>query len=213
MSKGGNKKAPPVKGLDRRTFLKGMGTGLIGTATIGQGILAADAAAAQPAAAKGENIEKAAVTMTINGKKYTVEVEPREVLLEVLREKLQLTGAKLVCGHGECGACTVILNGRIVYSCLMLAIEADGAKITTIEGLGQPGNLHPVQKKFIEHDAYQCGFCTPGFEVALADLLEKNPKPTLEDIKRGLAGNICRCGAHPHIFNAALDLAAGKGGR
>ena len=212
MSKGGNKSSPPAKGLDRRTFLKGMGTGLIGSATISQGILAPDAVAAM-AAAKGEEIEKATVTLTINGKKQALEVEPREILLDVLRERLQLTGSKLVCGHGECGACTVILNGRTVYSCMMLAIEADGAKITTIEGLGQPGNLHPVQKKFIEHDAYQCGFCTPGFEISLADLLEKNPNPNIEEIKKGLSGNICRCGAYPHIFNVALDLAGGKGGR
>ncbi|MCE5269723.1 (2Fe-2S)-binding protein [bacterium] len=209
------RKSPPAAGLSRRGFLKGMGTGLVGSTALADGLLGQQASGAAPkAASRGQDIESAVVSLTVNGKKYTAEVETRLTLLDLLREKFQLTGTKSVCRMGECGACTVIMNGRTVYSCMLLAIEADGAKIETIEGLAKDGKLHPVQEKFIEHDAYQCGFCTPGFEMSLKDLLDKNPNPSLDEIKHGLAGNLCRCGAYPHIFNAALDLAGGKkGGR
>ena len=213
MSESGNNDSPSGGGLNRRKFLKGMGTGLVGTATLSKGLLAEQAEEKTPVAdARSRDIEMAAVTMTINGKRYSVEVEPRTTLLHVIREKLGITGTKEVCGRGECGACTVILNGRTVYACMMLAVEAHGAKITTVEGLARGDRLHPVQEGFIKHDAYQCGFCTPGFELALKDLLDKNPRPTLEEIKKGLAGNICRCGAYPHIFDVALELAGRKGG-
>lgn len=205
--------SPPGKGINRRKFIKGMGTGLVGSATLSQGILPGDALGQTPkASAMSQDIEMAVVQMKINGKSYKVEVEPRALLLDVLREKLQLTGSKKVCDRGECGACTIIFNGETAYACMMLAIEADGAEIKTIEGLGTPEKMHPVQKKFIEHDAYQCGFCTPGFEVAMADLLDKHPNADLATIKEGLSGNICRCGAYPHIFNVALELAGKKGG-
>ena len=213
MSGGGSNNSPSGGGLNRRKFLKGMGTGLVGTATLSKGLLAEQAEEKTPVAdARSRDIEMAAVTMTINGKRYSVEVEPRTTLLHVIREKLGITGTKEVCGRGECGACTVILNGRTVYACMMLAVEAHGAKITTVEGLARGDRLHPIQESFIKHDAYQCGFCTPGFELALKDLLDKNPRPTLEEIKKGLAGNICRCGAYPHIFDVALELAGRKGG-
>ena len=213
MSESGNNDSPSGGGLNRRKFLKGMGTGLVGTATLSKGLLAEQAEEKTPVAdARSRDIEMAAVTMTINGKRYSVEVEPRTTLLHVIREKLGITGTKEVCGRGECGACTVILNGRTVYACMMLAVEAHGAKITTVEGLAKGDRLHPIQESFIKHDAYQCGFCTPGFELALKDLLDKNPRPTLEEIKKGLAGNICRCGAYPHIFDVALELAGRKGG-
>ena len=213
MSESGNNNSPSGGGLNRRKFLKGMGTGLVGTATLSKGLLAEQAEEKTPVAdARSRDIEMAAVTMTINGKRYSVEVEPRTTLLHVIREKLGITGTKEVCGRGECGACTVILNGRTVYACMMLAVEAHGAKITTVEGLAKGDRLHPIQESFIKHDAYQCGFCTPGFELALKDLLDKNPRPTLEEIKKGLAGNICRCGAYPHIFDVALELAGRKGG-
>ncbi len=213
MSEGGKNNSPSGIGLNRRKFLKGMGTGLIGTATLSKGLLGEETEEKTPvASAKSRDITMATVTMTINGKRYSVEVEPRTTLLHVIREKLGLTGAKKVCGRGECGACTVILNGRTVYSCMTLAVEAHGAKITTIEGLAKSDKLHPVQEAFINHDAYQCGFCTPGFEVVLKDLLDKNPRPTLEEIKKGLSGNLCRCGAYPHVVDVALELAGRKGG-
>lgn len=212
MSDHGNS-SPPDKGMNRRKFLKGMGTGLVGSATLAQGILPGDALGQTPkASAASRDIEMAVVQMKINGKRYKVEVEPRAVLLDVLREKLQLTGAKKVCDRGECGACTIILNGETVYACMMLAIEADGAEIMTIEGLGTPEKMHPIQQKFIEHDASQCGFCTPGFEMSLADLLDKHPDADLHTIKKSLSGNTCRCGTYPHIFKAALELAGKKGG-
>jgi len=213
MSESENNNSPSGGGLNRRKFLKGMGTGLVGTATLSKGLLAEQAEEKTPEAnARSRDIEMAAVTMTINGKRYSVEVEPRTTLLQVIREKLGITGTKEVCGRGECGACTVILNGRTVYACMMLAVEAHGAKITTVEGLAKGDRLHPIQESFIKHDAYQCGFCTPGFEMALKDLLDKNPRPTLEEIKKGLSGNICRCGTYPHIFEVALELAGRKGG-
>ncbi|HUU28142.1 MAG TPA: (2Fe-2S)-binding protein [archaeon] len=214
MRNGGKNNSPPEKGLSRRKFLKGMGTGLVGTATLTQGLLAKEKEDKTPlATAASREITKAVVSLTINGKPYTAEVEPRETLLYLIREKLGLTGTKAVCERGECGACTVILNGKTVYSCMMLAVQAHGARITTIEGLSAGGKLHPVQEAFIKHDAYQCGFCTPGFEIALKDLLDKNPKASLDQIKEGLSGNLCRCGAYSHIFNAALELAGGKGGK
>lgn len=213
MSEGGNNNSPSGGGLNRRKFLKGMGTGLVGTATLSKGLLGKPAEEKTPAAdTRSRDITMATVTMTINGKRHSVDVEPRTTLLHVIREKLGLTGAKEVCGRGECGACTVILNGRTVYACMTLAVEAHGAKITTIEGLARGSRLHPVQEAFIRHDAYQCGFCTPGFELALKDLLDKNSRPTLEEIKVGLSGNVCRCGAYPHIFEVALELAGRKGG-
>lgn len=213
MGEGGKNNSPSGIGLNRRKFLKGMGTGLIGTATLSDRLLGEETEEKTPvASAKSRDITMATVTMTINGKRYSVEVEPRTTLLHVIREKLGLTGTKEVCGRGECGACTVILNGRTVYSCMTLAVEAHGARITTIEGLAKSDKLHPVQEAFIKHDAYQCGFCTPGFEVTLKDLLDKNPRPTLEEIKEGLSGNLCRCGAYPQIYDVALELAGRKGG-
>ncbi len=209
-----SRKSPPGAGLSRRGFLKGVSTGLVGSAALADGLLGQTAAGGAPKAAiRGQDIETAVVSMTVNGKKYTAEVETRLTLLDLLREKFELTGTKSVCRMGECGACTVILNGRTVYACMMLAVEADGATIETIEGLAKDGKLHPLQDGFIKHDAYQCGFCTPGFEMSLKDLLDKNPNPSLEQIKHGLSGNVCRCGAYPHIFNVAVELAGKKGGR
>lgn len=209
-----SRKSPPGAGLSRRGFLKGVSTGLVGSAALADGLLGQTAAGGAPKAAiRGQDIETAVVSMTVNGKKYTAEVETRLTLLDLLREKFELTGTKSVCRMGECGACTVILNGRTVYACMMLAVEADGATIETIEGLAKDGKLHPLQEGFIKHDAYQCGFCTPGFEMSLKDLLDKNPNPSLEQIKHGLSGNVCRCGAYPHIFNVAVELAGKKGGR
>lgn len=147
------------------------------------------------------------VTLRVNDRRVQACIEPRRTLLSVLREELGLTGAKRGCGQGECGACTVILDGETVYSCLTLAIECEGREIRTIEGLAQGERLHPVQEAFIENDGYQCGFCTPGQVMSAVALLEHCPHPTEEDVCREMAGNICRCGAYPNILRAVLAAA------
>jgi xanthine dehydrogenase YagT iron-sulfur-binding subunit len=149
--------------------------------------------------------------LTVNGKKYSAEVEPRVTLLEALRGELDLTGSKRVCDRGTCGACTVIVDGKPAYSCSILAIEAQGKAVTTVEGLMQGDKLHPVQQAFIDNDAQQCGFCTPGFVVACKAFLDKNPNPTPEQVRHGLGGNLCRCGTYVGIRAAVLQAA--KGGR
>jgi len=150
---------------------------------------------------------KVPMTFTINGKTYRAELEPRVTLLDALRNEFGLTGAKRVCDRGTCGACTVLLEGKPVYACSVLAIEAQGKAITTVEGLVQDGKLHPIQQAFIENDALQCGFCTPGFVVACKALLDRNPNPTPEDLVAGLGGNFCRCGTYVGI-RAAIAQAA-----
>jgi len=145
--------------------------------------------------------------LNVNGEAHELDVEPRRTLLDALREDLSLTGAKPGCRMGNCGACTVLLDGEAVYSCLLLAIECEGRAITTIEGLGQNGELDPVQQAFIEHDALQCGFCTPGQVLALKSLLNRNPHPSDEEIERAMSGNLCRCGAYVKIREAARALA------
>jgi xanthine dehydrogenase YagT iron-sulfur-binding subunit len=146
--------------------------------------------------------------LEVNGRKTEVRVEPRATLLEVLREELDLTGTKNACELGECGSCTVHLDGRARYACLTLAVEAVGRRITTIEGLTlSDGSLHPLQAAFVECDGLQCGFCTPGQVMAAAALLQKNPCPTPQEIRSGLAGNTCRCGAYPKIFEAVARAA------
>jgi len=151
------------------------------------------------------------VTLTLNGKRMSLEVESRETLLDVLRGRLRLTGAKRVCNRGECGSCTVLLDGKPVYSCLLLAVQADGREVVTIEGLAQGDKLHPLQQAFIDEDGYQCGFCTPGFILAAAALLQENPSPSLDDIKAGLGGNICRCGNYQKICASVGAAAKSKG--
>jgi aerobic-type carbon monoxide dehydrogenase small subunit (CoxS/CutS family) len=154
---------------------------------------------------------KKQITLTINEKPYSLGVEPRETLLHVLRERLNLTGTKKTCGRGECGACTVLLDGRPIYSCLYLAIRADGKKITTIEGLATHQGLHPVQQAFIDKDGYQCGFCTPGFIMSSVALLNKNNSPNQEEIKGALSGNLCRCGNYNKIYEAVSAASKGTG--
>ncbi len=151
--------------------------------------------------------QKTAVTLEVNGCKQVVEVEPRRTLLDALRIDLGLTGAKLVCNMGNCGACTVLIDGVAVYSCLTLAIECAGKSITTIEGLSQDGNLHPLQQAFVAHDALQCGFCTPGQVLAAYALLQRQPHPTEDEVIAGMAGNLCRCGAYRGIVEAVLTAA------
>jgi aerobic carbon-monoxide dehydrogenase small subunit len=147
------------------------------------------------------------VETTINGDSYNFLCESDESLLDVLRDRLGLTGAKEGCGTGDCGACSVIVDGRLVCSCLVLGVEAQGRKIETIEGMAQGEKLHPLQRKFLEHAALQCGICTPGFLIAAKALLDKNPDPSETEIRFGLAGNLCRCTGYDKIVRAVQDAA------
>ena len=144
------------------------------------------------------------IELIVNGESHAVDVFPMARLLDVLREQLQLTGTKEGCGEGECGACTVVLDGRIVNSCLVPAAQANGAEITTIEGVAQNDQLHAVQQAFIQHGGAQCGICTPGMVLAAVDLLKRNPQPTEADIRNGLAGNLCRCTGYMKIFESVV---------
>jgi xanthine dehydrogenase YagT iron-sulfur-binding subunit len=150
---------------------------------------------------------KVPVRLIVNGQEYETYVEPRRSLLDVLRKNLGLTGTKKVCDEGTCGACTVLLEGKPIYACMALAVECERKLIETIEGLSGQGTLHPIQQTFIEQDAFQCGFCTPGQILSVKALLDANPTPSLEQVKTALVGNLCRCGAYPKIFKAALRAA------
>jgi aerobic carbon-monoxide dehydrogenase small subunit len=153
-------------------------------------------------------MSKLHIAATINGELVEFLCEPQQSLLEALRDELGLTGTKEGCGSGDCGACSVIFNGRVVNSCLVLAVEAEGASITTVEGLAKDGVLHPLQRQFLEHAALQCGFCTPGVLVAAKALLDRNPNPTEAEVRYGLAGNLCRCTGYDKIVRAVLAAAA-----
>ena len=201
------RKKPPEgdSGLSRRDFFK---SGAAGTLTTG--VISSRLARAQGSRSEIKGPGRTSVTLQVNGEKKRLQVEPRVTLLDALRDRLEIMGAKKVCDRGTCGACTVKLDGEIVYACSVLAVEADGMKVETIEGLGTPENMHPVQKAFVDNDAQQCGFCTPGFVMACTDFLEHNPNPTLEGIEKGLGGNLCRCGTYAGIRRAVMQ-AAGKG--
>lgn len=147
------------------------------------------------------------IKFSVNGKDYEISVPPQRTLLEVIREELGLTGTKEGCGLGECGACTVIMDGRTVNSCLVLAVEADGKQITTIEGLAKGDELHPIQQAFIDHGGFQCGFCTPGMIMSSKALLDENPSPTEEEIRQGLSGNFCRCTGYTKIIESVKAAA------
>jgi carbon-monoxide dehydrogenase small subunit len=151
---------------------------------------------------------KVHVQTTVNGKRAEFLCEPRQSLLEVLRDELRLTGSKEGCNNGNCGACNVLLDGRLVNSCLVLGVEVQGRAVTTIEGLASPQGLHPLQQKFLEHAALQCGICTPGFLVAAKALLDRHPKPTEHQVRLWLAGNLCRCTGYDKIVRAVLDAAS-----
>ena len=184
--------------FSRRNFLKTVGVG-----PLAAGVLAAhDAEAQQAARTLGPG--EVPIELTINGKKHTLSVEPRVTLLDAVRNRLDLTGQKRVCDRGSCGACTMIVDGRTVYACSMLAIEANGKSIRTVEGLAQGTVLHPVQQAFCESDGLMCGFCTPGFVMSAVALLEKTPNPTAEQARHALDGNICRCGTFPRVLEAAI---------
>jgi len=153
---------------------------------------------------------KVPMDFTINGKKYKANLEPRVTLLDALRDEFDITGAKRVCDRAECGACTVLMDNKPVYACSVLAIEAQGKQITTVESLMQQGKLYPIQQAFVDNDASQCGFCTPGFVVACKAFLDKHPNPTAEDVRRGLSGNLCRCGTY-HGIQQVIAQVAQKG--
>ncbi len=196
----------PEAGFSRRGFIRGVG---LGGGAVGTAILRNEAEAAPPPPATlgpGE----VAISLSINGKEHKLNVEPRVTLLDALRERLNYTGAKRVCDRGTCGACTVIMDGKAVYACSVLAIDAQGKKILTVEGLSQGAELHPVVRAFVNHDAQQCGFCTPGFVVAAKAFLDENPKPTYEQVKDGLGGNLCRCGTYMGIRKAVLEAAQAR---
>ncbi len=196
-------------GLSRRNFLKASGISLSVPLVIGHRVI--NVAGAE---VKVYGPVKLPVTLLVNGKKQVAEVEPRVTLLEALRHELEVTGAKRVCDRGTCGACTVMLDGKLVYSCSVLAIDAQGKSITTVESLMQGDRLHPIQQAFIDNDAQQCGFCTPGFVMACKGFLDKNPDPTPAEVERGLGGNLCRCGTYVGIKAAVAQAAKSKrGGR
>ena len=153
------------------------------------------------------------IRLIVNGKSYEVSIPPWRTLLEVIREDLGLTGTKEGCSLGECGACTIIMDGKTVNSCLVLAAEADGKQITTIEGLASEDKLHPLQQAFIDHGGFQCGFCTPGMIMSAKALLDEKPKPTEEEIKQGIAGNFCRCTGYAKIIESIKAAAEDMGGK
>ena len=189
--------------FSRRGFLQGAGAGatVLSTALISeQEAEAAALSAAGPGAVD--------ITLTVNGSDMKTKVEPRETLLDTLRNHLDLTAAKRVCDRGTCGACTVMMDGKVVYGCSVLAIDAVGKKIETLESLSAPGNKpHPIIQAFVNNDAQQCGYCTPGFVMSSKAFLDKNPNPTYEDVKKGLGGNLCRCGTYMGIRKAVLEAA------
>jgi len=214
-------KAPPGEGppgeggLSRRDFLRG---GAVAGALGGAGLLAGElveGAKKKPSHASRveEGVEiwgpgPVPVHLRINGKPTELQLEPRTTLLDALRDHLELTGAKKVCDRGTCGACTVMIDGQAVYSCSVLAISVQHTPIVTVEELGRPGDLHPLQAAFVENDAQQCGFCTPGFMMAAKALLDHHPNPTLKDVHHGLSGNFCRCGTYAGMRKAVLAAAA-----
>ena len=202
----------PPSGLSRRQFLRGgAAAGALGTASMLVGDLAE--AAKKPAApAVPDGMEvfgpgPVPMRLKVNDKPYDLRLEPRTTLLDALREELEFTGAKRVCDRGTCGACTVILNGKAVYACSLLAIDVQRQPIETIEGLAKPGRLHPLSAAFVEHDAQQCGFCTPGFVMAAKALLDHTPNPNLKEVHHGLSGNFCRCGTYAGMRQAVLAAA------
>ncbi|MCU0572280.1 MAG: (2Fe-2S)-binding protein [Syntrophobacteraceae bacterium] len=196
------------RGITRRGFIKGVGTGAAAAAVSG-----ALSTAGPAESALLDSNEMHRVVLKVNGRAHTQLVEPRWTLLFVLREKMGMTGTKPGCERGECGACTVLIDGLPRYACMTLAVEAQGSDITTIEGLMHGEDLGPVQKAFLENDAFQCGYCTPGQIVAAEGLLRSNPKPSLHEIQQGMSGNLCRCGAYVHIFQAVEDAAKARGGK
>jgi len=205
MSKKDDPTKRPNGGVTRRGFLGSVGAGAVVAAT----------GVARPGEAVPEITspeEMVQVALMINGRIHRLLVEPRWTLLFVLRERLTITGTKAGCERGECGSCTVLIDGQARYACMTLAVEAEGTEITTVEGLLDGEELGTVQKAFVEEDAFQCGYCTPGQVMAAEGLLRINPSPSFDEIRCGMSGNLCRCGAYPHIVNAVTTAAENKKG-
>ena len=210
MSDDHERKKKPDHDPSRRKFLKGVGVAGAGAALADHLIgseqkIAAESRAASPDAMTGT----VNIVLDINGTKRNVTVEPRTTLLNALRNHAEppITGPKLVCDMGTCGACTVIMDGKNVYSCLVLAVDAVGKKLTTVEGFGSPERMNAVQSAFVENDGMMCGFCTPGFVTTISAYLKKNPNPSLAEVREACKGNFCRCGTYPRVFEAALAAA------
>ncbi len=216
---GGSPKPPPMhphqstegdgaangSGVSRRSFLQTLGVSAAASSlSVGVRDALAKEAPADGPEMFGPGPKR--VVLTVNAKEMPVTIEPSTTLLDALRMGLGLTGSKEICDRGSCGGCSVIIDGRLHVSCMMLATDAVGAKVQTIEGLSDGESLHPIQEAFVKHDALQCGFCTPGLVMACKSLLDATPKPSLSQIKKGLAGNICRCGTYTNIFNACLEV-------
>ncbi|HEV2733165.1 MAG TPA: (2Fe-2S)-binding protein [Terriglobales bacterium] len=197
-----SKDQPDSSGVSRRDFLKISGISVAVPLVAGPKMVMA---AGEEVPVHGPG--KVPMGFTINGKSYKASLEPRVTLLDALRDQFELTGAKRVCDRAECGACTVLIDDNPVYACSVLAIEAQHKAITTVEALTQDGKLHPVQQAFVENDASQCGFCTPGFVVACKAFLDKHPRPSAEDVRRGLSGNLCRCGTYHGIQQVIAQMA------
>jgi len=193
----------PPDGVSRRTFIQTLGL------SAAAGALATHQADADAASGGGSvtilGPDPVAIKLNINGTPHKLMVDPATTLLDALRIDLGLTGTKEICDRGSCGGCSVLIDGKLIDSCMMLAVDAVGTEITTIESLADGDTLHPIQESFVRHDALQCGYCTPGFVMASKALLDQNPRPTLNQIKRGLSGNLCRCGTYPNMCNAVLD--------
>jgi aerobic-type carbon monoxide dehydrogenase small subunit (CoxS/CutS family) len=194
--------------LTRRGFLKGAGVTAAGAAIAESGLSAfaqekTEAKAQSPVIGPGP----AKLVLNVNGAQKSVDVEPRTTLAEALRLHLDLTGTKVVCDRGACSACTVFIDGTPMLACMTLAVDCRNRKITTIEGLASGDQLHPVQEQFVEHDALQCGFCTPGMIMSCVGLLQANKNPSLEEVKSAVSGNLCRCGTYPKVFEAVLSAA------
>jgi aerobic-type carbon monoxide dehydrogenase small subunit (CoxS/CutS family) len=193
--------------MSRRSFLKGMATGTVAAA---MGSLVPPLVSRAEAVTLPPGMKEAVIGLDVNGRQYRVRVKSHWTLLDVLRREIGLTGTKKACDHGNCGACTVIVDGKAVYACSLLAIAVEGKRILTVEGLKAGERLHPIQKAFSEHGGYQCGYCTPGQMMASKALLDKNPTPSREEVRLALSGNLCRCGAYPKIVESVL-AAASKG--
>jgi len=198
----------------RRKFLKGVGVAGAGAALVDHIIAPDTAAITKKSIVAGQPVNGSVdIVLDVNGARRNVNVEPRTTLLNALRNHLEpaVTGPKLVCDMGSCGACTVLMDGKNVYSCLVLAVDAVGKKLTTVEGFGTPEKMSAVQAAFVEHDGLMCGFCTPGFVTTISAFLKKKANPTLDEVREACKGNFCRCGTYPRVFEAAL--AAAKSGR
>lgn len=209
-----NGDGPRFGSVTRRGFLKGAGLTAAGAAIMENGLLGAKSSTAAEPEPVVVGPGRVPVTLRINGAAHKINVEPRTTLAEALRFELGLTGTKVVCDRGSCSACTVWLDQTPVCACMTLAVDVGARNVTTIEGLAEADELHPVQEAFIEYDAMQCGFCTPGMIMSCAALLKQNQNPTLEDVKTATSGNLCRCGTYPKVFEATLAAAKAtrKGG-